>query len=187
MFFENPNQQCFRFCPACGAQSLGAASIKSFQCRQCGFVFFLNCAAAAMAIILDNRIEENQFKGQDRMLVTVRAQDPGKGSLDLPGGFAEPGENIVQSLVREVKEELNLDISKVTFFSSYPNTYPYKSVAYPVTDMAFTCRVKDFSPIRAMDDVASFQFIPVRELDPSQFGMASARKIIAQFKNSYFY
>ncbi len=57
-----------------------------------------------MALILN---EKNQ------LLVTRRKQDPFKGTLDLPGGFAEPGEGIEQSLIREIKEELEIHHQEV--------------------------------------------------------------------------
>lgn len=176
MYHSNPNYNLFKFCPSCGSNTLDPDSIKSFKCRECGFKFFLNCAAAAMAIILDD---------QNRILVTVRAKDPGKGTLDLPGGFAEPGESIDHGLVRELKEELNLDIFNLDFFCSFANTYPYKNVVYPITDMAFTCKVKDFTLINPMDDVAGFRLIPVHDLDIDMFGMDSARKVLKKFKK-YF-
>lgn len=172
----NPNHRRFRFCPSCGSNSLAPDSIKSFKCRECGFKFFLNCAAAAMALILDD---------QNRILVTVRAKDPGKGTFDLPGGFAEPGESIDHGLVREIKEELNLDIFDLEFFCSFANTYPYESVVYSITDMAFTCKVRNFSLITSMDDVAGFRFIPVHDLDTGMFGMDSARKVLKKFKKHH--
>lgn len=172
----NPNRDRFKFCPSCGSNSLDADSVKSFKCRECGFEFFLNCAAAAMAVILDD---------QNRILVTVRAKQPGKGTYDLPGGFAEPGESIDHALIREVKEELNLNIFDLEFFCSFANTYPYNSVVYPITDMAFTCRVKDFSFITPMDDVAGFKFISVHDLDTDMFGMDSARNVLNKYKK-YF-
>ena len=176
MHHSNPNHHRFKFCPSCGCNTLGPDSEKSFKCRKCGFKFFINCAAAAMAVILDD---------QNRILVTERAKEPGKGTLDLPGGFSEPGESIDRGLVREIKEELNLDIFDLDFFCSFANTYPYENVVYPITDMAFTCKVRDFSLINPMDDVAGFRFIPVHDLDIDMFGMDSARMVLEKFKK-YF-
>ncbi len=169
----NPNQDCFTHCPSCGQAGLKPASNKSFICNNCNFSFYLNCAAAAMAIILDD---------QDRLLVTIRKKDPAKGTYDLPGGFAEPSESIDQCLIREVKEELNLDVTHLSFLCSFPNTYLYKSVTYPVTDMAFLCRVKSFNGIAARDDIASFEFIPLSDINIDCFGLASSKQVLQYFK-----
>jgi len=80
---------------------------------------YLNCAAAAIALI---------FSPANNLLVTRRKYDPAKGMLDFPGGFADPGETIEECLIREVKEELNLDMEKLTYICSYPNTYQFKKV-----------------------------------------------------------
>ncbi|PIE60897.1 MAG: DNA mismatch repair protein MutT [Desulfobacterales bacterium] len=169
---KNPNTHTFKYCPACGAHALAPDNAKSFSCRFCHFKFFINTAAAAMALITDE---------QDRLLVTRRKRDPEKGSLDLPGGFAEPGEDIERCLIREIKEELNLDVTDLTYFGSFSNIYPYKSVFYPITDLAFICQVDNFKEIRPMDDVAQFMFIPIDELQPSKFGMDSARNTVVDF------
>lgn len=39
-----------------------------------------------------------------------RGKDPGRGLWSIPGGRVEHGEYLSQALVREVKEETNLDI-----------------------------------------------------------------------------
>lgn len=165
---NNPNQHKFIHCPRCGQAALTPATQKSFSCYSCQFVFYLNCAAACIAVI----VEKNQ------LLVTRRKYDPFKGTLDLPGGFAEPGESIEQSLIREIKEELDLDIIDLKYLCSFPNTYPYKSVVYPVTDMAFVCKVKTFDTIKARDDIDNFYFIDLLKLDKNLFGLASPKKVI---------
>ncbi len=170
---NNPNADLFRFCPSCGKQMLKPESVKSFQCKACGFLFFINCASAAIAVILDDK---------NRVLTTIRAHDPAKGTLDLPGGFSEPGEGIEEALTREIKEELNLDVISMRYLCSFPNTYPYKQVTYPITDMAFVCKVKTFDTITAMDDVAGFKFLALNTLDISAFGMESARKTLSFLK-----
>jgi len=166
------NQQLFIHCPRCGQASLKSATEKSFACNACQFVFYLNCAAATVALILNDR---------NQLLVTRRKQNPFKGTLDLPGGFAEPGETIEQSLIREVKEELDLDITHLEYLCSAPNTYPYKSVVYPVTDMAFVCKVKTFDTIKAQDDVDTFYLLDLAKLDTGLFGLSSPKKIIQHY------
>ena len=168
----NPNQHLFVHCPGCGQATLTPATEKSFSCGACQFVFYLNCAAACIAVIVN---EKNQ------LLVTQRKQDPFKGKLDLPGGFAEPGESIEQSLIREIKEELDLDIIRLKYLCSFPNTYPYKSVVYPVTDMAFICDVKTFDTIKARDDIENYFFMDLLGLDKNLFGLASPKKVIETY------
>jgi len=176
MKISNPNAHRFLFCPSCGEKSLAVDSVKSFLCTACGFKLFINCAAAAMALIHDD---------QGRLLVTLRRNDPARGSLDLPGGFAEPGESIEACLIRELKEELNLNVTELSYLCSFPNTYPYGPVIYPITDTAFVCEVESIEPIRAMDDVAGFLFISVFRLKPEQFGMSSVRKTIEYLIKSW--
>ncbi len=171
----NPNAPQFTHCPACGSLSLDPDNEKSFSCRSCGFVFFINCAAAVMAVILDDK---------GRLLVTRRKENPAKGSLDLPGGFAEPNEGIEDSLIREVKEELNLDITSLNYLCSFPNTYLFQSVTYPVTDMAFVCRVDNFDTIMARDDISGFSFIPLNDIDLSLFGLESVKQVIQHYLES---
>jgi NADH pyrophosphatase NudC (nudix superfamily) len=164
--------QFFIHCPRCGRATLKPSTIKSFACTACQFVFYLNCAAATVALILNKK---------NQLLVVRRKQDPFKGTLDLPGGFAEPGEKIEQSLIREIKEELDLDITHLEYLCSAPNTYPYKSVVYPVTDMAFVCKVKTFDTIKARDDVDNFYFIDLAKLDTRLFGLSSPKQIIQHY------
>ncbi len=91
-------------CPKCGGQTLHSVSPKEFRCG-CGFHFFQNVATAVMVA----------FCWQDEVLVAVRARNPGKGLLDLPGGFVDPGESLEAALVRELQEELGLDVSAQPF------------------------------------------------------------------------
>lgn len=49
------------------------------------------------------------FKG-DAVLVVKRDQDPGKGEWSLPGGIVELGETLQEALIREIREEVGVEI-----------------------------------------------------------------------------
>lgn len=51
-------------------------------------------------------------KENNKVLVQVRNKDDWSG-LSFPGGHIEKGESIVKSVIREVKEETNLDINNL--------------------------------------------------------------------------
>jgi len=103
--------------------------------------------------------------------------------LDFPGGFAEPGESLEGCLMREIKEELNLDTDSLTYFCSVPNTYVYKDVTYSITDFAFFCQVPDFGPITAQDEILDFSFMNPGALNKNDFGFESSKIILDRILN----
>ena len=90
----------FNYCPKCGKKTL-QGNPRRIECSACGFVFYFNAASAVAAIIQkDNTI-----------LLTTRAREPEKGKLDLPGGFVDHNETAQEALQREIREELNIEIT----------------------------------------------------------------------------
>ena len=92
----------FKFCPSCKSTDFTFSNNVRFHCNDCDFTYYHNIAAA-VAIV---------FTFEDKILFTVRNVDPDKGKWDLPGGFIDPGENAEAAACREIKEELNIDISR---------------------------------------------------------------------------
>jgi ADP-ribose pyrophosphatase YjhB (NUDIX family) len=50
------------------------------------------------------------WKG-DRVLLVKRGREPRQGQWSLPGGAQELGETVMQTLVREIREEAGIEIS----------------------------------------------------------------------------
>jgi ADP-ribose pyrophosphatase YjhB (NUDIX family) len=165
----------FRFCPRCGSDGLCARGDKPFVCSGCGFEYYINAAAAVVALIEDP---------EKRLLLTLRAREPKIGTLDLPGGFVDIHETAEHALVREVREELNLETAGLSYFGSFPNTYPYGGITYFTLDLAFICTVSDLSTIRAGDDAESYIFVPLQEIRLNEIGLDSIRKIVSAYADS---
>jgi len=166
-------EKVFRFCPRCGSEQFPFRQDNSFLCEQCGFVFFINAAAAVAALIEDSH---------GRLLLTRRAKEPMKGKLDLPGGFVDTGESAEHALERELVEELNLVVGEKAFFMSCPNTYEYAGLTYFTLDLAFVCKVSSFDAMQLDDEIDSFEFIAPDEIDLEEIGLASIRKIVSLYQ-----
>ena len=155
----------FVHCPRCARASLARHGERALRCADCGFLCYFNCAAAVAALLLH----------QGRLVLGVRAREPRKGMLDLPGGFVEFGETAEDALRREVMEELNLEIARPAYLGSAPNDYAYAGILYKTTDLLFVCDMDDISAIRAGDDVADYRLADPRGIDPQSLAFPSAR------------
>lgn len=163
----------FKYCPKCGSNHFVINNFKSKHCQSCGFIYYFNPSSATVAVIINHKQE---------LLVATRANDPAKGTLDLPGGFVDMNETGEEAVIREVHEETGLNITSVKYLFSIPNTYIYSGFEVQTTDMFFLCIADDDSSFTAHDDVASLQFIPIADLKPALFGLNSVRKGIEQIQ-----
>ncbi|WP_413698715.1 NUDIX hydrolase [Psychromonas sp. KJ10-10] len=166
----------FNYCPICKSEKVNTAQLPLIKCPDCHFTYFHNCASAVVAIICcDNQ-----------MLFNVRAQQPALGRLDLPGGFVDYDESLEQALQREVKEELNLDISQWQYFTSQANTYEYKNITYKTTDAFFISHLeKKPEIVLEKTEVADFMWIDIDKVDISKIGFESIRKALSMFIEEY--
>ena len=166
----------FRYCPVCGSQRFAVNDFKSKHCEDCGFTLYHNSSAATVAII------ENE-KGE--LLVARRACEPKKGTLDLIGGFVDPGERSEEAMVREIKEETGIHVeeSLLTYLFSLPNTYNFSNFLIHTTDAFFHVRLPSTTSLEAHDDVAACWWIAKKALNTADIGLDSVRKGLEQWLN----
>lgn len=135
----------------------------------------MNASAAYVALIVNNRGE---------LLVERRRNEPAKGTLDLPGGFADAGETAEEGIRREVKEETRLDVRHARYLFSRPNSYNFSGIDIPTLDLFFRCEVEDLTPLEAHDDAAEVMWIPINEVQTELFGLKSIREGLRKWLSS---
>ena len=156
----------FEYCPVCGSRHFVENSPKSKKCGSCGFELFMNPASAVVALITD---------AEGRVLVERRKLEPAKGTLDIPGGFADTGETVEEAVAREVKEETGLTVKAARYLFSLPNVYRYSDLDIHTLDMFFACEVEDTSRLVAADDAAECLWLALDDIHTEQFGLRSVR------------
>src|SRR3712207_3059401 len=124
----------FKVCPCCGSSDFVVNNEHSKHCKACGFTYYLNASGAYAAFI---------FNSRGQLLVLRRRHNPAQGTLDLPGGFAEPDETAECGIAREVQEETGLNITSQRYLFSLPNRYEYSGMTIPTLDLFFRCEVHD--------------------------------------------
>jgi ADP-ribose pyrophosphatase YjhB (NUDIX family) len=167
----------FRHCPRCGSPRFAPHNIKASHCPDCHFILYYNVAAAVAALITDP---------DNRLLIATRANDPQRGTWDLPGGFVDPKETAEQALRREITEETGLTIPRAHYLFSQPNTYTYSGLDIPTLDLFYHCPITTPATLAPADDVAALHFQPIGEIPIENFGFPSIRAGIRLFLEEYF-
>lgn len=137
----------FTYCPKC-AGALKIISEDLQTCTQCGFHLYNN-PKATNALIIENE------KG--KILLAKRAIEPQIGQWDLPGGFINAGETLEESMQREAKEELGVNVTNLQYFASYTDTYLYQEVVFPTLVFILTGKVNT-AQLTAKDDISQIKF-----------------------------
>ena len=120
------------------------------------------------------------FNEKGELLFTRRAIEPHFGKLDLPGGFIDPMETGEHAAVREIKEELGIDIRSLRYFCSYPNEYIFSGYSVFTLDLAFLAKTEHLHQMTAMDDISSFEFITPKALDLNELPSISMKNILKE-------
>jgi len=102
-----------RFCGQCGTPTVDVSEERAKRCPKCGALFFPSASSAVIVAIT---------RGDQLLLGHNRNFRP--GMFSLLAGFVDPGETLEQAVVREVHEEVGLEIADLHYVSSQPWAFP---------------------------------------------------------------
>lgn len=143
-----------KYCPNCAAP-LVSRFLHGHErpvCPGCGFVYY---AAPKLAVgVIISRA--------DRLLLSRRAIDPGKGQWSFPSGFVDLGESPASAAVREVKEETGLDVRLTGLVGVYA------SPDRPVVLIVYAGEIVG-GMLAGCDEVEATEFFGASDLPPLAF------------------
>lgn len=103
-----------RYCGSCGTGMQEQSKEFLKTCPQCGFLSYPRLSPAViMSIIRDNEI------------LLGRSPHFPSGMYSTLAGFVEPGETLEDAVRREIKEEVNIDVTKIRYVASQPWPFPH--------------------------------------------------------------
>jgi NAD+ diphosphatase len=103
-----------RFCGSCGAENIDIQGGAERRCSVCGKEEFPKVCPAIIVIITDN---------ENRILLAHNKKFRA-GLYSLISGFNEAGESLEDTVAREVREEVNIEIKDAVYVCSQPWPFP---------------------------------------------------------------
>jgi len=168
-------QKLFNFCPNCTSKNHFVEANK-FKCLDCNYIYFHNTAGAVAVFI----------KVGDEILFTKRNQNPKIGLLDLSGGFVDYFESAEQTVIREIYEELQIDVSQeiINYLGSNPNQYEYKSVNYHTIDLFFEIILtkKPFINLEK-NEIESVSWLKLTDVNLEEIAFESLKEFIKKLRH----
>jgi ADP-ribose pyrophosphatase YjhB (NUDIX family) len=142
------------FCPQCKTELI--PKTESYYCPNCKETIYLNSKPTSSVLIMDG----------DKVLLGIRAHNPGKGKYDIIGGFLNLGEHPEVGAIREAKEETGLNIKITGLLGVYMDKYV--TTGEDTLNFVYLGKVVSGKE-KAGDDIASLEWVDIDELpgDPA--------------------
>ncbi|NMG22976.1 NAD(+) diphosphatase [Brasilonema bromeliae] len=102
-----------QYCGHCATGTTQLSHERAKRCPKCGLVNYPRLSPAI--IVLVSRGEE---------LLLARAPRFPPGMYSVLAGFVEPGESLEETVVREVREEVGIEVKDIRYFGSQPWPFP---------------------------------------------------------------
>lgn len=161
-------ERAHRFCGRCGGRTEACGEPLARRCTECGSLHFPRLSPAVLVSVTRG----------DRILLARSAHFP-PGMFSTLAGFVDPGESLEETVAREVREEVGIEIGNVRYFASQPWPFPSSLM------VAFTAEhaAGELSPDPAEIEEAGWYAVDQIPIVPPSISLA--RALIDDFVRSH--
>lgn len=150
-----------RFCGRCGTRTEHHPSERAIRCPACALVNYPRISPAIITLV----------RRGDEALLASSARFPAAFFSTL-AGFSEVGESLEETLMREVREEVGIEVTNVRYFGSQPWPFPHSLMIGFTAEYASGDVVVDGKEIR---EARFFKADALPQIPPK---LSIARKLI---------
>lgn len=133
-------QNHHRFCGKCGVGTVMKPEEFAMLCPRCGLIAYPRISPAVMVLVCDSN-----------KLLLARSAHFKPGVFSALAGFVEPGETLEECAIREVREEVGIEITNLRYFHSQPWPFPNSLMIAFLADYAGGTIRPDPNEIEAVD------------------------------------
>jgi NAD+ diphosphatase len=114
-----------RFCGRCATPTVASASERSMRCPACELTAYPRVAPAIIVLV----------RRGDEALLARSGRFP-RPFFSTLAGFVEAGESLEETLAREVREEVGVEVTNIRYFGSQPWPFPHSLMVGFTADYA---------------------------------------------------
>ncbi len=103
-----------QYCSRCGAPNEPRKEERSRVCPRCGFTSYPPVSPAIMILVTHG----------GKLLLARKPAFP-QGRYSALAGFVEPGETLEDTVARETREEVGVEVKNIRYFGSQPWPFPH--------------------------------------------------------------
>ncbi|MET3559095.1 8-oxo-dGTP pyrophosphatase MutT (NUDIX family) [Streptococcus rupicaprae] len=103
------------------------------------------------------------FNDEGKFLALHRWDAPQSPKLELPGGRIDFGETIEETLIREIREETNLEATPIELVTTW--NYVKRDQTFQVVGIIYLASVTDLSTFKLSEEHDSYAWLELSELD----------------------
>jgi NAD+ diphosphatase len=107
-----------RFCGRCGERTQRQAGERAMRCPACGLLAFPRLSPAMITLVTRGQ------PGADQEALLARGVRFPLPMFSCLAGFVEPGESLEAAVVREVREEVGVEVANPRYVGSQPWPFP---------------------------------------------------------------